>query len=407
MKFIGIVAEYNPFHNGHHYQIQESVKKLQADGVLVVMSGQFVQRGAPAFLDKWTRAHSALAGGANLVLELPTYYATSSAEDFAYGALNILNATGIIKWLSFGSETTSIDELHWIARMLVDEPESYRLSLQDYLSSGYSFPKARDQAINAYAQKHGQILRIDLNQPNTILGIEYLKSLYQMKSSIEPFVVKRKGQHYHDESTKSSFASATAIRAHYFKEGHLKKDMDLSPYMPSQCSEILKNSLFTPVHHQQMERELLYILRRLPQESLATFREVNEGLDYKLKKVCNLATSYEDLIEMLKSKRYPLTKITRMLLNIYLGIKPLKLPLEKHGYLRVLAMDQRGKEMLKLMKKNAALPIITNINKAKNIDPNNPLMEIDQRASDLYALLQKEKLNKLGALDKRKKAIIL
>lgn len=401
MKLIGIVAEYNPFHNGHQYQIDTSKERIQADGVIIIMSGHFVQRGMPAFVDKWTRAEMALACGANLVLELPTYYATASAESFANGAISLLNATGLVTHLSFGSESEHLEALHKIAHVLADESEAFKESLKNALSTGLSFPSAREKAL---LERIPKAYHIHLNQANVILGIEYLKALIQTKSKIEPLLIKRIGKGYHDESTDSPLASATAIRKSYFDT--LEKT-PFTQWMPENAVKVFEKCPFHPVQMTDFEKELLFILRRSDASSLKRFREVTEGLENKLVKASEQAVDYETLIKALKSKRYTQTKIHRLLLNVLLGIEPLNIDIQRDGYLRVLGMDQKGKHILKKMKQSATLPIISNYNKIDSHLKENPLLALDERATNLYNLAQKNSAHRRGCSDSLKKTLTL
>lgn len=399
MKFIGIVAEYNPFHNGHAYQIEKTKEVLGADGIVAIMSGNFVQRGMPAFLDKWLRTEMALRSGVNLVLELPTYYATSSAEQFANGAVSLLNHTGIISHLSFGSEMDSIELLKDIATLLTQEPSSYKEALKEHLSQGLSFPKARTKALEALLGPNASI-----NQSNMILALEYIKALISTKSNIEPFLVKRIGNDYHDENLTSTFSSATAIRKGYFSDPDV---FDFSPYMPDTVYKTLEKAKHKAMGMQCFEKELLMLIRRSTAEELGRYREVNEGLNHKLKNISNHASTYNDLVVGLKSKRYTQTKINRMLLNILLGIEKENYDINDTGYLRILGFDDTGKKMAHLMKKNATLPIITNVNKIDEALSNNPLLKLDIMASDLYAAAHQNPIYRIGGRDFTEKVVML
>lgn len=402
MKIIGIVAEYNPFHNGHHYQIEQSKKELNAEGVVAIMSGNFVQRGMPAFVDKWTRTKMALESGVNLVIELPVHYATSSAEQFAEGAVTLLNSTGVVTHLSFGSETDDLEQMKRIASLLVEEPEAFKLSLKQHLLTGISYPKARAFAIDEILfpfPNHSNI-----NQSNMILAIEYLKALKKLDSKIKPFLVKRIGKNYHDEDIDSLYASATAIRKAYFDS---EISFDFGAHMPATAAKILDDYGLHPLNISHFEKELIFILRRATRDSISKYREVNEGLDHKLKFLSNRVTSYDELVEGLKSKRYTQTKINRLLINILLGIEKREYDLSEEGYLRILGFDEIGRKIIHEMKGSATLPIVTNINKVSDRIKSNPLLELDIKASDLYAMGQKSLSDRIGARDHTEKMIIL
>jgi predicted nucleotidyltransferase len=214
MKTIGIVAEYNPFHNGHLYQLQASRGQTGADCAVVVMSGNYTQRGEPAIVDKWARAEMALHSGADLVIELPVAYAMGSAEYFAYGAVKLLDSLNAVNMICFGSEAGSIEKLSAAAAILADEPESYKSYLKDYLSKGLSFPAARQKAISSYCKNtYGKDdLSSLLKSPNNILGIEYLKALRRLKSNIVPMTIERVGNEYNQAELTGKMSSATSIR---------------------------------------------------------------------------------------------------------------------------------------------------------------------------------------------------
>lgn len=398
MKIVGIVAEYNPFHNGHYHQLEETRRALSPDGIVAVMSGNFVQRGQPAFLDKWTRAHAALASGVNLVVELPTYYATASAEDFASGAVSCLEHMGIVTHLSFGSEASDLEALWHCADILVREPEAYKIPLKEALNRGDTFPKARAEALN-------QVLEhpVDLNQSNLILGIEYLKSLIKNNSTIIPFVVKRIGSGYHDKGLETQYASATALRGAYFSD----TPTDFERYMPQASAKVLFNSALHPVQMKNFERQLLYKLRTLTVENLAGVRGVGEGLEYKIKREAQRSGSYDALVDAVKSKRYTQTRIQRTLLNAFLDIDKTPRPFEGNGYIRVLGMDAVGRDMLRVMKNTATRPVITNINKIPETLKSSSLLALDIKATDLYVLGQPLTANIIGGLDHTRQLILL
>ena len=211
MKIVGLITEYNPFHNGHLYHIKESLRVTGADAAVVVMSGDYVQRGTPAIMPKRIRAEMALMCGAGAVFELPVCYATGSAELFALGSVSLLESLGIVDSICFGSECNDLPILEQLAELLLEEPEAYQILLKDYLKQGMSFPRARQEAILSYTEdpRFAEILR----NPNNILGIEYLKAIKKLGSRMEPYTIARRGAQYHDEELDSDYSSATAIRS--------------------------------------------------------------------------------------------------------------------------------------------------------------------------------------------------
>ena len=358
MKIIGIVSEYNPFHNGHAYQVQKSIQDLNADGVIAIMSGNFVQRGFPAIHDKWLRAEMAVKAGINLVIELPTYYATSSAENFAKGAVSLLDATGVVTHLSFGSEFDDLKCLDKIAEALIQPTQIFDVALRDALNKGLSYPSARDIALNTAIPELSHA--INLNQSNVILGIEYLKALKQLDSSIKPFLVKRMGKGYHDMTLdvaeEAPFVSATAIREAYF---NLDASTDLAShkvyleaYMPKKNAVSMVDSPYCAVRIEDFEKLILYELRKSTPDALSKLREVSEGLENKLCDASLKSINYAQLLDAIKSKRYTMTRINRILLNVLLGIEQDTFDLQRQGYLRVLAFDATGQKIIRAIKKN-------------------------------------------------------
>lgn len=394
MKIIGIVSEYNPFHKGHQYQIEKSKHDLEATGVVAIMSGNFVQRGYPAIYNKWTRAEMAVRSGVNLVIELPTYYATSSAELFARGAIELLHHSGVVSHVSFGSEVDDLDALKAIASLLNDPSDVFTETLSTSLTEGFSFPVARSKAL-AKALPELEA-RLNLNQSNIILAVEYLKALQQLNSPIEPFLVKRQGSDYHDDRLDSPFVSATAVR----KLIHERPDHLLSgDWIPQSVMDVLEQTPFRASKIEDFEKLILYALRMSTAQDLSGLRDINEGLENKLLEASHTSSSYEMLVQSVKSKRYTQTRINRVLLNSLLGIKPIDINLEKEGYFRVLAFDEVGQKILREMKKRTALPVITNINKHKDFLAESTLLQLDVKATEIYQLGQMDPTLIKGGLD--------
>lgn len=383
MKIIGIVSEYNPFHSGHAYQIETSKKNLAADGVVAIMSGNFVQRGFPAIYDKWFRAELAVRSGANLVIELPTYYATASAESFARGAIELLDATGVISHLSFGSESNQLNLLDEIASVLLSPSAKFQEHLRYGLDQGLSFPAARSHALlNELPHLNSSI---NLNQSNIILGIEYLKALKAIESKIEPYIVKRIGNDYHESELSQTYASATAIRKAILTSDETLKEPE---HLPLGSLDRIRQHPYPAMTMTQFETALLYQIRKSRPEGLSHYRDVSEGLENKIYRAAIESTDYDQLVNQLKSKRYALTRINRILLNILLEIKAdsKAYDIRTNGYIRVLAFDEIGQKIIRKMKKESSIPIITNLNKFKDFYSNNELLLLDIKASDLYQL---------------------
>ena len=394
MKIIGIVSEYNPFHKGHQYQIEKSRQDLNASGVVAIMSGNFVQRGYPAIYNKWVRAEMAVRSGVNLVIELPTYFATSSAEPFARGAVELLHHSGVVTHLSFGSEVDDLNALKEISTLLNNPTDTFTEALSTSLTEGSSFPAARSKALAKALPE--LVTRLDLNQSNIILAVEYLKALQQLNSTIEPYLVKRQGSSYHDDRLDSPFVSATAVRKliHEMPERLFTGD-----WIPQSVMEVLKRTPFRASKIEDFEKLILYALRMSNAQELSSFRDISEGLENKFLEASHTSSTYEMLVQNVKSKRYTQTRINRVLLNTLLGIKPIEINLEKEGYFRVLAFDEVGQKILREMKKKSSLPVITNINKHKDFLAESPLLQLDVKATEIYQLGQIEPAWIKGGLD--------
>ncbi len=392
MQAIGIVAEYNPFHNGHQYHIQQTKAQLaNADGVIAVMSGNFTQRGEPALFDKWTRAQCALLGGVDLVLELPTTFATRSAGYFARGAVLTLAATGIVSHLSCGVEAfpeyDMASLLQKIAVVLADEPIEYQQILQEYVRQGMAYPMARQKALQDL-----QIPGVEqLYTPNNILALEYLQNIVMEHLSMTPILIPRAGN-YHEEqipADKNQFASATAIRKLLWEE-----NLSWQAQMPKLSAQTLMQQLnegYTPMHMDRFFHQLLFLLRRSTPVELETIIEVTEGLEnriYDAAQQTDLSTIH-DLCMHIKSKRYTYTRIQRTLLHILLNFTE-QYTAKEPAYIRVLGFNATGQKMLKEIKKTAELPILIRPARQRNeLTPQGQkLLALDIRATNLYYMGQ-------------------
>ena len=385
---LGIISEYNPFHNGHIRHLEISKELTKSDFTIAVMSGNFVQRGDTALVDKWTRAEMALRSGIDLVIELPTLYALSSAENFADGAIKILDSLKIVNTVSFGSEIGNLDSLNEIANILYKEPKELSSLINTQVKSGLSYPKARELAISQYfgnSRKHSQIL----NNPNNILGIEYLKSLKRHKSQIQALTIKREYSDYNSDSVKNGIASATAIRT------MLQENKNIHYVVPYETYELLeeqkeKGKLITDLS--VFEKEIIYCLRRLTLEEIAELPDVSEGLENKIKSAANISNSLEELINNIKSKRYTQTRIRRILLYALLNITSKNMDLSKKTtpYIRVLGFNQNGKKMISAISKaNPKLNIIVSVKKFMELSNSVTLklmLSKDIFATNIYTL---------------------
>lgn len=381
MNVNGIIAEYNPFHNGHLYQLNHSLKQTNADYTIIAMSGNFMQRGAPAIIDKHKRARMALKNGADLVLELPICYAASSAEFFATGAVTLFDKLGITTNLCFGSECGDITILKEIAEILLTEPEEYTEVLRLFLRQGLSYPTARTQALLHYSPKLSEFKQ-ELSNPNNILGIEYIKALLRRNSSITPVTTMRVGSDYHDKNLETSKSSALAIREALFSGKELSF---LSAQMPESSYKILEEALkeTPPLSTNDFSSILHYKLLMEAESGFTKYLDVTSDLSDRIRKTLYKYTSYQSFCELLKSKDMTYTRISRCLLHILLDIKKSDLDTYREmdyiPYARVLGFKKSATPLLSAIKKNASIPLVTKLADATNI-----------LSPDAYQMLQQE-----------------
>ncbi|MBR6701123.1 MAG: nucleotidyltransferase [Firmicutes bacterium] len=385
MKVSAIVAEYNPFHNGHKFHIEETKRRTGCDCVVAVMSGNFVQRGEPALFNKWHRAEAAVRSGVDLVIELPAAYSCAGAEFFAKGAVRILNRLGCVDHLSFGAEETSLDTLKNIAGMLAFEGKEISDSIKKYMNEGISYAAARSKAVAGSGPAgYAEII----SKPNNILAVEYLKQLILSGSSIEPLVIERKHAGYYEESPEESFAGAGKLRDILRDSGEIESILD---YIPDECFELYKDKHMC--FSEDMFELIVYKIISESPERLAEIDSVVEGLENRAGKAVMEAIDQESLIDLIKSKRYSRTSIQRMLVRILLGIKSSDMEAFEEceaSYARVLAFSEAGARLIRKLKKQDELKaqIITNINREKIEDPVlNRMLRLDILASDIYDLI--------------------
>lgn len=393
MKICGIVAEYNPFHNGHLYHIQKSKELTNSDIIVAVMSGNFIQRGLPALFDKWTRTKLAIQNGVDIVIELPTCFATSSAEYFAHGSIGILDSLNVVNSLSFGNECEDIEILKRIANVLFHEPDEYKRYLQNEIKKGTSYPIARSNALKTFLKKEFDEKRLNsiLLDSNNILGIEYLKAFQSFDSPIVPYSIKRTGGNYNSTAIYDDICSSTAIRE-MFKTG---KIAPLSNVVPENCSNILSQELLngrSPMFIENFEKEILYEIRKMSLTDLSNILDINEGLENLIKKAANECIDLESLIETIKSKRYTRTRIQRILMHLLLGIKKELVENQKCSpqYARILGMSKNGEKALPYIINNSRIPVITSVSKFLKgntiSDVQREMLELDILATNIYTL---------------------
>ena len=389
-KVLGIVCEYNPFHNGHLYHLEELKKITGSNYSIAIMSGNFTQRGSTAIIDKWSRTETALKAGIDLVIELPTLYAISSAENFADGAIHILDSLKIVDYVGFGAETSDIDVLDNIADVLYNEPRAYKTLLSHELNKGISFPKARENALLIYLNNIRKYVNV-VSAPNNILGIEYIKALKKYKSIIKPISIARFEAGHNDLSYHSNIASGTTIR-NIIKNGNfdiLRRLVPESSY--SILMDNIKQTHIVP-DLSVFERQIFYNLRKMSIEEIRNLPDVTEGLEFSIKKAANSCNSIYEFLNIIKSKRYTSTRLQRILLYSLLGItkKDMELSKKVTPYIRVLGLNNKGKFMIsEIAKANPKLEIITSVKRFLDNSNNKNLKTMlnkDIFATDVYTL---------------------
>lgn len=381
MRIAGVVAEYNPFHNGHARHLEKTREfggGCEATHIVAVMSGSFVQRGEPAIMPKFERAKAALSGGADLVIELPTPWCLSSAENFAFGAVSLLNSLGCVEAVSFGSEAGDVAPL--LRAVEIMETERFTSLLKYFLSMGSAYAEAQQKALKEIA---GDKVASVLSTPNNTLGIEYIKALRKLNSQMQPFTVERMGTAHDSMAPLGDMASATYLRKLITSE----RLINALPYMPQACSAVVSEAALKqriPADATLLERAVLSRLRTLTTEQLQTVAGVTEGLENRVYNAVRNAKTLTQLEEAIKTKRYPLTRVRRLIWCAYLGITKDDVA-QPIPYARVLAANERGKEIL-----SAAKPTVPLLNRAAQVaklsDECQALWEKETRITDLYGM---------------------
>lgn len=407
MKTLGIITEYNPFHKGHAYMIEEAKRKAGADRVVAVMSGSFVQRGDPAIFDKWTRAEAALKNGVDMVLELPVLFSAANAETFARAAVRILEESGIVDVLCFGSESGDLPSLQEAAKLMSNETEEFQHLLKEYLDEGLSYPAARAKALETVSHINSEIL----SRPNHILALEYLKALDYYSCSMEPMTIKREGD-YNSPSLTDGYASAAAIRKALAED----RSTEAMTQLPENTHDLYNKALSlgtAPVFWEELAPALHYKLRTSSTDELREIAEVTEGLENRI--LHSIDTCYEmrDIIDFIKTKRYTRTKIQRILLHILLDIKEKEvsyyLNLPKMPYIRVLGFQKERSDILADLTENAKCPVLTNLKKAPKLlnEDGLALLALEKTATDLHALAYPNPIYRAPNQDFTKPLVIL
>lgn len=411
-----IIAEYNPFHKGHAYQIQKTKEKTGAEYIVVLMSGDYVQRGTPALFAKHQRAKMALLGGADIVLELPSYYACASAEFFAKGAVKTLDALGCIRYLSFGSEAGDLDSCLALSRILWKEPAYYQEKLKKGLKSGQTFPTARKGALSEYLsrQKDSSVFfdPAFLDTPNNILGIEYCKALFSQNSSIIPVTIKREGNAYHETSISRQLPSASAIRSLLSHQDC--SDSQLFPLLShtqpkavyAYMQELLAGT--PPVWENDYSLLLKYQLMQHNPDTLCQYADVSPELSRRIYNRLKEFSSFSQFAQILKTKELTYTRINRALLHILLGVSH-ALPGMNPAYVRLLGFKKESSAFLRTIQKSTSIPLLTKAaDYQKKLSPTGKTaFEKDIFVSDLYESVKCEKKQAAFSSDLQKSPVIL
>ena len=359
MKIIGIIAEYNPFHNGHKYQIDKIREKYEDALIIICTSSSFTQRGDISILNKWEKTKSALNNGSNIVLELPYIYSTQSSDTFAKYALKILNELKIEK-LCFGSEDNDIDKLYKVADTQINNKE-FDQKVKEHLDNGINYPTALNNALK-------ELIQIEITKPNDLLGVSYIKEIIKNNYKIKPFTIKRTND-YHDIENNSDIVSASNIR-----ERLIKKE-DISSKVPQDVYEILKNKKTENKYFEYLKYKII------SEQDLNKYLDVDEGLHTRIKDQIQKSNNLEELIQNIKTKRYTYNKISRMLNHILCSLTKEENKINDLEYIRILGFDSKGKEYLSKIKKDIKTPILNKYDTKKY-----KTLEIEKRVTDIYSL---------------------
>lgn len=373
----GIVAEFNPFHNGHKY-IVDTLKANGENTVTAVMSESFVQRGECACVSPYERTKAALLNGVDLVLSLPVPYATASAERFALGGVTVLGSMGCIDALGFGSECGDVECLTKCAKAIT--AEEFSPLLENRLSEGLSFPTARQKALR---DMYGDAFADALSSPNDLLGVEYIKAIDKNKFPIKPIAIKRVGVSHDSNEVSVNFCSASAIRS------FLKSGNEFKEFMPEESFGILNEAVLSrnaPADFTKLENAILYKLRTMSIDDFKKIPDVSEGLEYRFFEAVRNSVTLTEILEKVKTKRYTHSRLRRIVLCALLGITEeyTDIPV---AYIRVLGFNEKGAEVLKQAKNTATLPIVTKSSDIKYLDENaKKIFELECKARDIFSL---------------------
>jgi len=406
MKTVGLITEYNPFHNGHLYHIEMAQKTTHADTVIVIMSGDYVQRGTPAIMPKALRTEMALQCGASVVFELPVCYATGSAELFAMGAVSFLDALNVVDSICFGSECNDLEKLQVIADFLCEEPSEFKQALQERLKEGATFPAARHHALESCMNnpEYTDIIR----DPNNILGIEYLKALKKLNSPMKAHTIQRQESHYHDLELRSKYSSASAIRSLLAYSGSVistqpvEGTFDNTQYsnifhtleeqVPNHCLDILKDyhRVKYPLYQNDFSLLLKYKLLNKTPADLFRYVDVSEEMANRIYNQINNYFNYKQFRTLIQTKDVTTTRVNRALLHILLGTKKNNLHdyIEGgyHYYARLLGVRKDKERILSIISKNSRIPLLSKLSEEDSLPKlGSQMLYHDILASNLYS----------------------
>ena len=422
MLVLGIITEYNPFHNGHLYLLQKSKELTGADFSIAIMGGNFLQRGEPALWNKWVRTKMALMAGIDLVIELPFVFASQDARGFAQAGVKLLNSLGFVDYITFGCENEKIETFSKIAALIRKDPPFFKKIIKEELKKGVNFPKIREKAIVSFYQKynHGLTgLSLDeisnfLRQPNNILALEYMISLQKLKSNIKVLPVKRIGSSFFENKLEGRYSSATAIRkqiSQYHNSHNILSLKTLKTTMPFSSYQVISEQLkegINPILFSDFDQIIFNKLRSTSVQDLKRINGVKEGLENKVKKAAISTTSMEELIAEIKSKRYTRTRIQRIIIHSLFNLTKQEVDnFNKTGplYCRVLGMTEKGRSILRKAKLNSKLPIVQKLknfykhNKCLGNDTVLNMLNYDILATDIYVLAYKKRDLRVGNQD--------
>ena len=377
MKIAGIIAEYNPFHNGHAF-LAEKAREAGFSHVVAVMSGNFVQRGEPALIHHAVRTRAALECGADLVLQLPAVYAVSGAQSFAQAGIEILNGLGCVDALVFGSECGNADKIVAVSKMIYGE--EIKPLIASELEKGITFASARENALRSLDSEYADIIQ----SPNNILGVEYAAAIGRISSPIAPVTFARAGVDHDSANAAGGFASASLIRE------KIRAGDSFDDFVPEKAAEIYRNADIADMA--KIENAILYKMRTVTAEELAKAPDISEGIENRIISAAKQATSLEELYMLAKTKRYTHARIRRIILNCFLNVsaEDLKIPAP---YIRVTGFNEKGAQVIRAAKESATLPIITKAADLSKLDEcAQRIFSLECTAGDVYSLCMKNRL---------------